>query len=206
MIIQDTHQTHTNTYSSLSTNSEREKNATVRRSQRTPKKKVIKEYDFRIKPTRKKNKKDEKRLPQKVKLISNSQSKATLPVPNKIPPPSPLAKNKKESPKKFQKSKESVEHDILSTKQSQILEFNAHELLARNYNNRKKDRQETRPLHRLRYDGYSHLPEIDEDKFMTTRCKLEGCTGKTIVRCHKCNVHLCLKRGKNCFREFHILP
>lgn len=53
-----------------------------------------------------------------------------------------------------------------------------------------------------RYDQVSHIPEVDPNVGQT-RCKLEGCSLKSRIRCIKCNVHLCLKQNRNCFKKFH---
>lgn len=53
-----------------------------------------------------------------------------------------------------------------------------------------------------RYDQVSHIPEVDSNVGQT-RCKMEGCSLKSRIRCIKCNVHLCLKQNKNCFKKFH---
>lgn len=53
-----------------------------------------------------------------------------------------------------------------------------------------------------RYDQVSHIPEVDANVGQT-RCKLQGCSLKSRIRCIKCNVHLCLKQNKNCFKKFH---
>lgn len=67
----------------------------------------------------------------------------------------------------------------------------------------KKSRHEIRPLFDLRYDGFDHLPLHDENK-NASRCKFEGCDGKSRVFCSKCAVHLCLNSRKNCFHAYHV--
>lgn len=57
-----------------------------------------------------------------------------------------------------------------------------------------------RPVHDVRYDQIGHWPSVEREQ---QRCKLEGCTGKPKIKCQKCNVHLCLSSGKNCFLAFH---
>lgn len=61
---------------------------------------------------------------------------------------------------------------------------------------------ETRPVTEFRYDGYDHLPLVD-DKKDNSRCKMELCKMKTHIFCSKCKLHLCLMKGRNCFYNFH---
>lgn len=63
---------------------------------------------------------------------------------------------------------------------------------------------EKKPLNNVRYDGKSHWPSYDENSY-ASRCKHDDCNSKTNVICTKCKVHLCFIRGRNCFKEFHIL-
>ncbi|KAG5881325.1 hypothetical protein JTB14_020278 [Gonioctena quinquepunctata] len=65
-----------------------------------------------------------------------------------------------------------------------------------------KKKFEARPFIEMRYDGYNHIPIVDERK-ENSRCKLEGCKNKTHMLCIKCKVHLCLMKGRNCFSKFH---
>jgi hypothetical protein len=53
----------------------------------------------------------------------------------------------------------------------------------------------------VRYDGRNHLPELVASKGRT--CKLEGCKKQSVYWCQKCRVYLCIKKGQNCFEEFH---
>lgn len=62
--------------------------------------------------------------------------------------------------------------------------------------------RERRPLNSTRYDQYNHFPVITKD---SVRCKNEGCNKKDVVKCKKCNVHLCLMKRRNCFTNFHLL-
>ncbi|XP_048041390.1 piggyBac transposable element-derived protein 3-like isoform X1 [Megalobrama amblycephala] len=48
----------------------------------------------------------------------------------------------------------------------------------------------------------AHLPEMVALK-NPMRCRAQGCTGKSRVRCMTCNVHLCLQSERNCFAAFH---
>lgn len=58
-----------------------------------------------------------------------------------------------------------------------------------------------RPVEDVRYDQTGHWPVAKEEQ---QRCMLEGCKGKPRIKCEKCNVHLCLINGRNCFKEFHV--
>lgn len=55
----------------------------------------------------------------------------------------------------------------------------------------------------LRHDGYDHLPKFVEAKY-ASGCKNQGCRQKPFWLCSRCDVHLCLTRQRNCFREYHI--
>lgn len=72
--------------------------------------------------------------------------------------------------------------------------------------NNPKNRMKTekRPLNEIRYDSTDHLPDVD-NKSYGSRCKNENCNSKTHIFCSKCQVHLCLFAGRNCFRQFHTL-
>lgn len=56
----------------------------------------------------------------------------------------------------------------------------------------------------VRYDQMNHFPSRDNAR-NGTKCKNPTCSGnrRTHFYCKKCNVHLCLRRQSNCFREFH---
>lgn len=64
-------------------------------------------------------------------------------------------------------------------------------------------RTEVRPIHEVRYDQIGHFPTFDNKSF-ASRCKNIPCKGQTRVTCIKCNVHLCLNKGKNCFLNYHV--
>lgn len=73
-----------------------------------------------------------------------------------------------------------------------------------------KSQHEKMPKLSLRFDNMSHWIQFDDpnEKRKGFRCKKEGCGQTTMAFCEKCNVHLCFvtgKKGRNCFREFHIL-
>lgn len=65
-------------------------------------------------------------------------------------------------------------------------------------------KKENKPKNKTRYDGKSHFPEYDTNTY-ASRCKNEDCDFKTNVICSKCGVHLCFVRGRNCFKDFHVL-
>ncbi|KAL7395119.1 hypothetical protein ABVT39_010479 [Epinephelus coioides] len=56
------------------------------------------------------------------------------------------------------------------------------------------------PAQEVRSDAVGHWPEVES---VQQRCKLPNCKGQTVIKCSKCNVHLCLNKNNNCFREFH---
>ena len=57
------------------------------------------------------------------------------------------------------------------------------------------------PPKEVRYDGFEHWPEAIKG-VNQSRCRVENCTGKSRIRCTKCNVFLCLSNN-NCFVKFH---
>ncbi|XP_049901068.1 piggyBac transposable element-derived protein 2-like isoform X1 [Epinephelus moara] len=56
------------------------------------------------------------------------------------------------------------------------------------------------PTQEVRSDAVGHWPVVERER---QRCKFPNCKGQTVFKCAKCNVHLCLNKNKNCFREFH---
>ena len=48
-------------------------------------------------------------------------------------------------------------------------------------------------------DKISHWLEVGATR---QRCKNQSCSGKTVILCSKCNVHLCLNKNKNCFKLY----
>lgn len=66
----------------------------------------------------------------------------------------------------------------------------------------KRSRKENIPPTDFRQDSGEHLPVFIASK-SNARCKMPGCTKKTFIKCNRCGVHLCIKREKNCFFEFH---
>lgn len=59
-----------------------------------------------------------------------------------------------------------------------------------------------RPCLDARYDGVDHWPEA-RDQALPSRCKYEGCTGRSRVFCKKCKVPLCMTKDRNCYHKFH---
>lgn len=69
---------------------------------------------------------------------------------------------------------------------------------------KKRAKYQKKPENKVRYQKQNHLPEFDSNK-NATRCKNENCISRTHIFCTKCNVHLCIAKNRNCFKEFHIL-
>lgn len=78
----------------------------------------------------------------------------------------------------------------------------------RKQNQANKSTYEKLPKLAIRFDDINHLPNYDNDDVRHgIRCKMEGCGKRTTIYCEKCKVHLCFlpgKRGRNCFKKFHI--
>lgn len=53
-----------------------------------------------------------------------------------------------------------------------------------------------------RTSAAKHLPEMT-DVTNSMRCRLNGCSGKSKVRCIACKVFLCMTSDRNCFLKFH---
>ena len=56
--------------------------------------------------------------------------------------------------------------------------------------------------HECRYDDFYRWPQPN-DFAIPQRCKMEGCKDKSCMLCEKCNLYLCLTKGRNCFKDFH---
>ena len=54
-----------------------------------------------------------------------------------------------------------------------------------------------KPAFDVRYDGIHHWPEFRETR---NRCRV--CSYLSFIYCSKCHV-LCLRKGRNCFYDFH---
>jgi hypothetical protein len=55
----------------------------------------------------------------------------------------------------------------------------------------------------MRMDGLNHWPNS-----VATRarcCRLKGCKKRSTVWCTKCKVYLCMKKGLNCFVQYHTV-
>ena len=56
------------------------------------------------------------------------------------------------------------------------------------------------PVSDVRLDRLDHWPE---GKDVRQRCRLPNCSALTFVMCSKCGIHICFKKGNNCFKQFH---
>lgn len=54
-----------------------------------------------------------------------------------------------------------------------------------------------------RFDGVGHWP-VEDRRARCLQCKERGSFSS--FKCSKCNVCLCIKKGKNCFTAFHLQP
>lgn len=67
----------------------------------------------------------------------------------------------------------------------------------------KKKRGPAKPIPEceVRQDGYGHWLIVTPTR---QRCKKSGCKGKSVVKCGKCDVYLCMTQERNCFSSsFH---
>lgn len=58
------------------------------------------------------------------------------------------------------------------------------------------------PSSASRLDNTGHWPVFLDQK-NASRCANHKCNQKSLIKCLKCDKALCLKRGKNCFLEYH---
>lgn len=65
-----------------------------------------------------------------------------------------------------------------------------------------KWKEEVRPIPEVQHDLVDHMPQLDGNKD-GKRCKYFQCQLKTHFYCDKCNIHLCIKKERNCFAKFH---
>ncbi len=63
----------------------------------------------------------------------------------------------------------------------------------------KKAAVQSSPSQDMQFDGFNHLPACTEKRQRCKYCK----EGFSFIKCEKCNVWLCLRKGKNCFQDFH---
>ena len=62
--------------------------------------------------------------------------------------------------------------------------------------------KESRPFREIQYDTIDHMPQLGGNK-EGKRCKHAKCNKKTYFFCDKSNVHLCIKKERNCFSLYH---
>lgn len=156
----------------------------TRKSQRTPKKKVIVEYGYIRRRRNSRAKRLKKNAASKVKKIIHQRPSK----PAHVVQLTPIVKVEKED------SPQSLINHI-------TIKNVARNLRPSFVKSKVKRTKEVRPSNNSRYDGIEHYPGVAEG----ARCKMEGCRLKSLYYCMKCKVHLCLKRNVNCFRKFHIL-
>jgi Transposase IS4 len=59
------------------------------------------------------------------------------------------------------------------------------------------------PAASFRIASARHLPEMAASAH-SMRCRNDGCSGKTKVRCISCRVFLCMTAERNCFKNYHV--
>lgn len=58
------------------------------------------------------------------------------------------------------------------------------------------------PSESLRTSGAKHFPKMVQQK-NASRCRNNGCSGKTRVQCTGCKMFLCIAVGRDCFLDYH---
>lgn len=58
------------------------------------------------------------------------------------------------------------------------------------------------PPREVRMKRVLHLPQA-MDLSSASRCRNQGCSARTRIKCIHCQVFLCVSKEKNCFLEFH---
>ncbi|CAK1579172.1 unnamed protein product [Parnassius mnemosyne] len=95
-----------------------------------------------------------------------------------------------------------IGESLLSTPDRDRREATPPSMLTEQASGIRKYRPGTKPSEGKRYDGYDHLPIVDE--ITSPRCcRLESCSSRTKIRCRKCNIYLCLSRSNDCFYLYH---
>ncbi|XP_039287703.1 piggyBac transposable element-derived protein 3-like isoform X2 [Nilaparvata lugens] len=65
-----------------------------------------------------------------------------------------------------------------------------------------RQNEEVRPIVEVQKDLVDHMPFLDNE-VAGKRCKNGICQKRTHFYCDKCNVHLCIKKERSCFAQFH---
>ena len=65
--------------------------------------------------------------------------------------------------------------------------------------NKRPSRRKETP-EKIRFDQIGHFPD---NVGVRKACALKGCTGKTLLFCIKCKLHLCINKRNNCFTIWH---
>ncbi|XP_055295742.1 uncharacterized protein LOC129565192 [Sitodiplosis mosellana] len=177
----------------LEPNTSNETETSTRKSQRTPKKKVIVEYGYIAKRRKAHAKKGlAKNHTPKMNRISRRPIKPTRVTQHRSIEMTVL--NIKQEKTSSQTNQNIENHSTVTQNGLRKSTFIAPKSV---------QRMEKRPGHQFRFDGIEHYPDADESYVTGTRCKREGCKLKSKFFCLKCQVHLCIKRNTNCFQIFH---